>query len=475
MKRTILFHTIIVFIVVTLEWIIFYPHTLIWMEGVSFFSTTPDFTTLQMKLPAEIFPYCGAFLLQFFRWPIIGALILALLIWLTVIGMDLSLKMLINDKRFYWISFIPAAYLVANLATYTTLAEPLMWCTGIWILTICLLIFRKIVPLKKSEKVIKHSWVYDIAIPSIFILAAATYSVTNKENQLTEKLYHLEHLAEQKDWNTILEKVSVEESNANAYFRRYALLALYGKDELTNKMFSYGIRNGNEMIFADDEYSESQYFNTLVYETLGFDNEVIHQLFQINCTSPFGISNRAMRRLIDTFMRQGNYDLAHKYLLIMQSTPLHKRWSREKLEQLRMERAFDKQQSPYDGKIAVKLKSQNPFISDLANIMDAKSSDKRISELFLCMLLASKKTDTFWSAFKMIAPTHYPKGSNLPRIFQEVLLMLSNQQNIDINDWNIDSYVSKCYEEYDYLSNEGRIAEANRTFKNCYWANQPSN
>lgn len=52
MKKIILLHSAVAVPVLFLFWLLAYRNTLWWMEGMSFFSTLPDFAVLQARLPS---------------------------------------------------------------------------------------------------------------------------------------------------------------------------------------------------------------------------------------------------------------------------------------------------------------------------------------------------------------------------------------------------------------------------------------
>ena len=56
MKKILLIQSLLLIPVVFVFWIVAYPETLQWMEEYSFFSTLPDFTHLQVRLPGDALP-----------------------------------------------------------------------------------------------------------------------------------------------------------------------------------------------------------------------------------------------------------------------------------------------------------------------------------------------------------------------------------------------------------------------------------
>lgn len=85
MKKT-LFITLLFVVAVTLLYAVRYPHTLMQMEYTCNFSFSSDFVTLKLSDVPALTSWLGNFLLQFFRWPVAGAFIEALLLGAASLG-----------------------------------------------------------------------------------------------------------------------------------------------------------------------------------------------------------------------------------------------------------------------------------------------------------------------------------------------------------------------------------------------------
>ena len=75
MKKIILLHSAVAVPVLFLFWLLAYRNTLWWMEGMSFFSTLPDFAVLQARLPSGLLEYVASYLLQFYHSAGAGAFV----------------------------------------------------------------------------------------------------------------------------------------------------------------------------------------------------------------------------------------------------------------------------------------------------------------------------------------------------------------------------------------------------------------
>ena len=470
MRKTILIHSLLTILIVTAFWVLFFRHTLIWAEGVSFFSFAPDFTGLQMRVPEDIFAYCGAFLLQFFRWPIVGALILALMVLVVVICFDIAVYRLTHKPWLSSMSFVPAAAMIAMLPRGLTLERPLIWCS-LAIFVALLAWAAGYLPALRILKTGKSGGIVCIVIiPTVLLVIGCIYAARNPEYRMYERLYKLEHLAEAKDWDTILEEISPEDSATDHIDRRFALLALFSKGILADNMLSYGITSADDLIFPNTDEAEAQYFNALFYGELGFDNETLHQMYQGNNQTRFGMSNRALRRIAETYIRQGNADLAEKFLIILNSTPLHGKWVKSRVRELEAKSMNVCKKDPKDGTVPVRLKSPTPLISDVGRMVSAYPTNKKYADLLLCGLLASRELDKFYKVFRILAPNVYPVATTKhPRIIQEALLLCSFTYPDIVNYAKFDKYNADAYNDFIGMMNRGEKMKAMSKYPNSYW------
>ena len=239
MKKIVLRHSLVLLPLVYLFWILIYPNTLRWMEAMSFFSTLPDFTQLQVRYLADYPDYVGAFLLQFYRWAWLGALLQTLFAWLVMFSADVVVYRLTKRSDRMWLSFVAVGALLAFQAQFTMLGNTLL----IVAVSLVVALLTWLVTSKKSDRFKPNLSPLNLYIlPSILIVAGCVVSYSTKENRVRERIYRVEFLAEQGKWDKILKVVTPEVAAQDPVRRRYALLALLENGQLSNKMFSYGVR-----------------------------------------------------------------------------------------------------------------------------------------------------------------------------------------------------------------------------------------
>lgn len=101
------FTSSLLFVVMWAVWFFGYRYFLIWLEGYSYFSTLPDFASLYKGIPEGLPGYIGAFLHQFYKWPVVGAAIQAFFaVWPTVCIGLIIIRLFKEPARLLWIAFI---------------------------------------------------------------------------------------------------------------------------------------------------------------------------------------------------------------------------------------------------------------------------------------------------------------------------------------------------------------------------------
>ncbi len=469
MKRVFLIHTVIVLLAVFLFWFLVRPYTIQWMEGVSFFSTASDFVELQVNMPSDIFSYIGAFFLQFYHWQVVGALIQALFAWIIMACMDITIYCLTKKAAFTALSFVVVAIFIAQQPEYIHLTETVVWVGSALLVALLSLLIKR----KKEVAKVRFTvsvWIFCVVIPLLLTGAGLAYAAKDPVKQYSERLFKIESMVESKDWDGVLKEVSATEAHEDYILRRFVLLALIEKDILKEQMFLYGIQNSEDLMFSSIDDSEAQLFNTYFYEALGVENEIIHQMFQISSSSRFGMSFRAMRRMVDSFIRQGNFDLAEKYLIVLNSAPTHRKWVRERYAEMQKARINPVAYDEKDGTVPVRIKSDTPVLSDIVRLVDAYPENRKYVDLLLCGILAQKDTSLFWDIFKRVAPKVYPKGTKLPDYYQEALLLVSTVDNAALEMYPISPEKKKAFVRFVKLMESNQTNMIVPSFPNTYWA-----
>ena len=448
-------------------WLVAYPYFLRWLEGFSFFCTLPDFTRIHYDLPADLMKYAGAFLLQFYSSPAAGALIQTTIAVLFVSCIWGCVKRLVPEpETLMWMAFLPLPVFVYYQQSDLTLSRALT----VLVISFSVMMAVMLLTVKKKRfvvlpKALRNTTV-SVSLSLILILSSAALLV--KGSDLTrgyEEVARLEYFAERQEWDEILETVSIQESVNNEYKRKYVLLALMNTGQLTDYAFSYGLSDSDDFLFYNIQEPFCLGFNVLFYKSLGMYNPAIYNTYQEAVQSVPGLSFDTVRYLADTYLELGDHALAKKYLDILAHSSCHGRWVKERLHRLDSLKG-KKPVYPQSGP----LFSMESFLPDISSMSDRYPHDPRFADLMLCAVLSEKDGNTFYNIFNVVSRTLYPDGRNIPKLYQEALLLVASQNPDILNRYFIEEDVWKRFIDFTELMQKGRSAEAKRKYAETYWA-----
>lgn len=489
MKKIISIHSALLVPLSLLFWWVAYPHTLLWMEEYSFFSTAPDFMLLQVRMPADALKYAGAFVLQFYGSPLTGALLQTLFAWIVMVCADVVAQRVLRRERLMWTAMVPVAVFVALQCGYRDLEVSLMWCIGAVAAAVAAAIlvpapaedeFAAASPRpakrgRAAEAERKSGRALDLAtryLLPVALLAAGMYvSYADKECRVRERIHEAEHLAEAKEWDRLLEIVTPEVAAQDPVRRRYALLALCETGRLADRMFEYGITSPDDMFFPHSTDFIGLYFNSLLYENLGIDNEVVHIMYLLNEHSVFGFSQRTLRRMTDAFLRQGDAVLAEKYLRVLSHSLCNRRWVCERMERLDALRRYGGGTDAFvQSDVYVGSQTEAPILMDMYNLLELEPSNRKYADLLLCGFLAGGLLDDFERMFAELGPRFYAEAKELPRHYEEALWLISLRNPELSGGYAMNPARGREFEQFTKLMNKGLRGSVKQKWPDSFWA-----
>lgn len=384
------------------------PFTFIMQEYEGLFLATPDGWARAFAQP---FPICGIvsdFLVQFFRDPVYGALTYAIL----AVAVFFELRALL--RRFGIPSDALSAFLSAGLWAVTAHASgPKIAVVAVLLLAAALLL-SLLVPGRAPK-----AWKWDVPAAAAVVCVAAAIVVLSPSVQRTERFNRVKRDALYGVWDDLLKTVPPAVAEKDPELTPFALLALSGKGELGDKMFSYPVTEENDLDMAaydgKGEYYTSLLFKACLYQYLGCYNEAIHNYFQWATQLGKGTGFVVLRKLVELYCLQGNYVLMEKYCRILDRSLLNGAYTRHFRE---LAAAGQPQEPTPAGE-----RSRIPIITHdpLYNLMLLEScgvSNRMSAERLLATLLLTGNLEQFRLAMEMIAPA----WERIPLHFQEGML-----------------------------------------------------
>ena len=371
-----------------------YPHHLHYQEQFQLFLFDSTYVWEIVRLPGGVADLLGRFCTQFFLFAWVGALIIALLLSLVQL---LTLR-LANYGWLYGLSFVPSfllwlflldenallgavwAVLLTQLAFCGLLRLPDGWLRRILIFVAFFILFwiafggshyyripnsfptlfyaawfsAMIIPLvmwlvvrgKKSENAQQqNNSLTSHLLPLIsFVLVAVVMGtvVWKNANLKAEKVMQYDFMARHQQWNRILATATAERPN-NQIGVTVQNLALAMHGVLADHLFDYN-QNGLLGLLPDVQSDATSPLPTAeAFYQLGMINVVQRTVFEAQeAILDFQKSGRCYKRLAQTNLINGNYEVARKYLLALQKTLFYREWANETLPLLGNEEAIAK-------------------------------------------------------------------------------------------------------------------------------------
>ena len=460
-------YAVTMFVALWCMWYFCYRHSLMWLEGFSFFSTLPDVLSLATELPDGILKYAGAFLLQFFYYPAVGAALQALFaVVIMLCAMVIVIRLFDNPSHLLWLAALPVPFFVEGQYWDYTLTRTLTWI----ILSVVIAVVVYVITIWKRKVIHLSSYIANVVVEIAALIVISGFSVYNlcyKDASCREyeQIWEMEHLADARQWDALLDVATPDKAQENSFCRRYALLALLEKGMLAESMFQFNVTSTNDFWFKDREEPMCRNYNAMLFRSLGMSNEVIHNTFQQQLQSEFGVSFTVLRRLVETNLDAKNYALSKKYMDILSHSTVMKHWVDERIPQL---------EAIKNVKPALETKGGQFESLDLmvvaSEMFNHHPNNRKYADMVLCGMLAEKNCKDFYLAFRLIAETQYAHGEHIPRYYQEALLLISVNTPKVLEGYSIDSDLRRDFQNVVKLVRNGEKAQVRSLYPNTFWA-----
>ena len=459
--------SLLLFIILWAVWFFCFRYYHIWLEGYSLFTTLPDFMTIYGRIPHGFTGYIGAFLHQFYAMPFLGAVIQsALAVWPAVCTGLMLMRLFRDPSGMMWVSCLPVLLVVFRQFWDLLLVHTLNIClifTALLIVVSLVTIVWK--PEWKSPSFLSFRFMNLIMTSVVLAFSVFILVFMDPRNREHEELARLEYLGENRQWMEILQRVSVQDAAADAMKRHYALLALSETGNLKEYAFRYGLKGSDGFLFYENIDPMSLNYNALFYQCLDMHNAVIHQAYQLGVQSVPGIGAASLRRLTETYLELKDYELAKKYLEILSHTTCHRKWVKDRLPQLEAIRDAVPEYGVDEHKSVIA-----DFAHTLSSMVDRHPDNPKYSDLLLCALLADEEGDKFKNIFRYIARWQYPDGRNIPRLYEEALVLIYSVDPSVLDGITISDDTWNDFADYMQMMNSGRGTQALRKYADTYWA-----
>lgn len=458
---------VVLFLILWYVWYSRYYDVLRWMEGYTWWSDLPDLVALSCSMPADALKVAGAFLMQFYYYPLLGAAIQSLLaVGVFLCGAVVVASVAKRSAMLMWLPLVPTGLFLGGQFWDNELTRSLAFLiVSILAALVVWLVSRKVKWRLSVPTVVVNGYVMAVLTVSLMIWNVWQLAFSNPANEVHAYYCRLENLATDRQWDQLLEQATPDMAQQNEIVRRFALLGLVAKGRLTQEMFLYGVTSSEDFIFKDRDEPLCRHFNALFYRTLNMPNEVIHQSFQQQVQSTFGISFGVLRQLAETHLEMKHYALAKKYLDILSHSIVMRHWANERKAQLEAIRT---------ARLRYEQRLDQFYTVDLLVAMGAMADrypqDHRYADVLLCGLLANKNGDDFYPAFKVVASRQYAHGEPIPAYYEQALMLVAPAEPEVMRLFTISQPTQQAFQQVMRVVESGQKAQLPALVPNTFWA-----
>ena len=335
-----------------------YPHHLHYQEQFQLFLFDSNYVWDIVKQPGGVADLLGRFCTQFFLYAWVGAVIIGILLS----AIQLLVSRFVGGGWFYGLSYVPSFLLWLFLLDEHALLG------GVWAVLLTLLAVWGLSKLPKG-------WVRYIAVivvlPILYWMVGSYWSGSHyyRYPRVFPTLLYVawllalaDFMASHQQWNRIIETANKEKPN-NQIGVTVQNLALAMRGVLLDQMQNYN-QNGIAGLLPDVQSDATSPMPTAeAFYQLGMINVAQRTVFEAQeAILDFQKSGRCYKRLAQTNLIIGSYEVARKYLMALQKTLFYREWANETLSLLGDEVAIAKH--PEYGRLRKWAYKDNFFFSD---------------------------------------------------------------------------------------------------------------
>lgn len=298
--------------------------------------------------------------------------------------------------------------------------------------------------------------------------------VAHSSNMKAEEVMQYDFLARHQNWNGIIQAANTKAPN-NFISVTALNLALGMKGQLGERLFDYHQNGLQGLLPRFDRDPVSPLTTSEVFYHLGMINTAQRFVFEAQEAIPdYQKSARCYKRLAETNLINGSYDVARKYLLVLRKTLYYRRWAERTLALLGHEEAIVNH--PEYGHLRQVRMKEDFYFSDqetsqmLGQLLLSNPRNRLAFEYLESSYLLSKNLDSFVQCLGYGNALNY---SRMPRCFDQGILLwwsrdhkASEKMPFSVSP----DLVSRMHSFYTMMQAQNRDSERIKaSFGQTYW------
>lgn len=326
----------------------------------------------------------------------------------------------------------------------------------------------------QSEK-IRHNAIvrYEKSVDVAIILANAILIYGGVKLFYDAKKYELidyDCMVRTNNWQGIIKKATEKQPDLPLSVCA-TNLALGMTGQLCDKAFSY-YQNGVEGLLPRFKRDPNSLLTTAeVYFLLGLANTAERFYFEAMEGIPnYAKSGRCMKRIAETNLLNGQYEVAEKYLKILENTLFYKKWARQTLVLMRGEKAIDKH--PFYGNMKKNQLANDYLFSEeeadkILGQLFIKNQDNQLAMQYILLYpLLQRDTNKFMQYLSVVQQ----KRQFNPTICQQGVAFAYMQINQPIPQNAVSPMITDEFKRFaSIVTSEGKQSQRLSAYKNTLW------
>ena len=308
------------------------------------------------------------YVLQFFRWPVVGAMIMCGVIVAVMLAVGVLLRLC------HLVRFTPVCIVIGLALAY--LFPPMAECN--W----------------GDERL---------------------FSKASIEN---EHIYTYQMLADAKKWDE-LRRTICRDGNANSVLGiRYLLLCESAVGTLSENLFSYPVTETEHFLFRGSRSTISCTFNRQFYDNIGIWDECFHQAQEYSmCLDNFCL--KSICHMVDYSIKEAEWQVAEKLLAVLEQALFYGDFVREHRANIaRLRKQKPENDAPLrQDNFVTGYSLQNEFVHDFQYHI---GDNLKVQEYIMCCMLIRKRLPQFCSSLGVL-PRYKVGLEQLPMPFREAI------------------------------------------------------
>lgn len=313
-----------------------------------------------------------------------------------------------------------------------------------WLLTVLFIMVFRIIEFPNIKRK-SIWWLVNIAM---WILPCGLFMKFSSSfiSPYDQALYRLNHYAYSERWDSVLRLLRAYPMD-NWMFMNYANMALANTGQLGDKAFLYKPLGEAALMVNPNPSGLVRMLKSDINYTVGCIAESQHQAFDAQVAYHKELGIQTLKRLVQTNIILGHYEVAEKYLSLIGQTMFYKEWADKYKVFL-----YNDEAVLADAELGKKRKSLindnrfamvNGWISELEEIVTVNPDNKEAVEYLGIAYLLGKDLD----AFEKFVERHYSACNStvVPDAFQQAIVLLYNRDEEKCKSYQIDHKVMDEY------------------------------